>query len=344
MRRPRCVTQWPEQRQLRKPSTSRDAASYSTWILPKVIFSNWTCPVILDKPAPVDPPRRLKMEESAELTDRQRREREYHTTHASRVRTKALGPINYDVSLARKRRWWNAHWDMYTFLRKLNVTGMRALVVGCGAGDDALQLAKLGAKVDAFDLSPDMLDIAREVAEREHLDISFQEAAAEQLSYADNSFDVIFVRDILHHVDISKTMSELKRVSKDGALLIVNEIYSHSMTDRVRYSRLVRDFLYPCMRRFVYQTEAPYITVDERKLTERDVELVQQVLDNVHHVRYFNFIVTRLIPDRLSTLLNKMDWIMLRTAGGLGKYIAGRIVFVGHIQKGISNWRNCGRS
>ena len=43
------------------------------------------------------------------------------------------------------------------------------LVVGCGFGDDALYLAKLGANVCAFDLSPDSLSIARALAEREGL-------------------------------------------------------------------------------------------------------------------------------------------------------------------------------
>jgi SAM-dependent methyltransferase len=40
----------------------------------------------------------------------------------------------------------------------LNLQDLRALVVGCGLGDDAEYLAGLGAKVTAFDLSPTAID------------------------------------------------------------------------------------------------------------------------------------------------------------------------------------------
>ncbi len=41
---------------------------------------------------------------------------------------------------------------------QLNLKNLRALVVGCGLGDDAEYLANLGAKVTAFDLSPTAID------------------------------------------------------------------------------------------------------------------------------------------------------------------------------------------
>ena len=50
---------------------------------------------------------------------------------------------------------------MYEYLVNCGLMDKRVLVVGCGFGDDALRLAKLGAKVNAFDLSPDSLEIAR---------------------------------------------------------------------------------------------------------------------------------------------------------------------------------------
>jgi SAM-dependent methyltransferase len=41
---------------------------------------------------------------------------------------------------------------------QLNLQNLRVLVVGCGLGDDAEYLAKLGAKVTAFDLSQTAID------------------------------------------------------------------------------------------------------------------------------------------------------------------------------------------
>ena len=151
---------------------------------------------------------------------------------------------------------------MYKYLVSCDLKDKRVLVVGCGFGYDALRLAKLGAKVSAFDLSPDSLQIAKALALREGLDIIFEEMPAEKMLYEDNSFDYIISRDILHHVDIPTTMSEIVRVAKPSAMFVVNEIYSHSVTDKIRHSALVEKVLYPKMRRLIYGSGKPYITED----------------------------------------------------------------------------------
>ena len=174
------------------------------------------------------------MSQISELTDRQRREVEYHREHAREI---AKSRIDFSVVTSTKRRWWNAYWAMWTLLIGSNLVDKRVLVVGCGAGDDAIYFAKLGAIVSAFDLSPDMLLIARNRATRENLSIEFDEMPAEAMTYRAGTFDLVFCRDILHHVDIDRTMREVVRVSKPHARFVANEIYSHSFTDLIRHSR-----------------------------------------------------------------------------------------------------------
>ena len=94
-----------------------------------------------------------------------------------------------------------------------------------------MRLARLGANVSAFDLSPDSLQIAMALAKREGLQITFGEMAAENMLYEDSSFDYIVARDILHHVDIASTMREIVRAAKPDTLFPTNQIYSHSVTD-----------------------------------------------------------------------------------------------------------------
>ncbi|WP_264696321.1 class I SAM-dependent methyltransferase [Candidatus Nitrosacidococcus sp. I8] len=53
--------------------------------------------------------------------------------------------------------------------------------MGCGFDDDALRLAKLSARVSAFDLSPDSLEIAKALALKEELEIDFREMLAERM-------------------------------------------------------------------------------------------------------------------------------------------------------------------
>jgi len=221
---------------------------------------------------------------------------------------------------------------MYKYLISCDLKDKSVLVVGCGFGDDALRIAKLGAKVKAFDLSPESLQIARELAKREKLEITFEEMPAEKLRYEDNSFDYIVARDILHHVDVSSTMKEIVRVAKPDAVFVVDEIYSHSITDRIRRSSLVEKFLYPRMRRLIYGPGKPYITEDERKLTELDMRTITAPLQPYLFLKYFNFLVTRIVPDRFETLA-KLDRVLLRILKPLGSLLAGRVLFSARISK-----------
>jgi ubiquinone/menaquinone biosynthesis C-methylase UbiE len=224
---------------------------------------------------------------------------------------------------------------MYAYLVNCELQNKSVLVVGCGFGDDALRLAKLGAKVSAFDLSPDSLQIAKALALREGLEISFEEMPAEKMSYADNSFDYILARDILHHVDIPNTMSEIVRVAKPDAIFLVNEIYSHSLTDKIRHSTLVEKVLYPKMRRLIYGPAKPYITEDERKLSESDLQQIMRPLQPRLFTKYFNFLVTRVIPDRFE-ILAQLDRLLLRMLHPIGHLLAGRVLFSARILKSAS--------
>ena len=48
----------------------------------------------------------------------------------------------------------NPNLSEWTDFRKVKAHGKRALVVGCGLGDDAEYLAEQGFSVTAFDISP----------------------------------------------------------------------------------------------------------------------------------------------------------------------------------------------
>ena len=107
------------------------------------------------------------------MTSRQDREILYHKVHAEKLRSR-LAPTSYEVLQSSRRRWWNAYWSMYDILLAKDLRNKTALVVGCGSGTDAIYLAKLGARVHAFDLSPDMISLAEFQAAREAVDVEFR--------------------------------------------------------------------------------------------------------------------------------------------------------------------------
>jgi SAM-dependent methyltransferase len=98
--------------------------------------------------------------------------------------------------------------------------GQRVLDVAAGAGNVALPAAQTGAEVTASDLSPDLLARGRAMAEEAGLSLSWEEADAEALPYADASFDTVLscvgVMFAPHHQEAA---DELVRVTRPGGTI-----------------------------------------------------------------------------------------------------------------------------
>jgi ubiquinone/menaquinone biosynthesis C-methylase UbiE len=96
--------------------------------------------------------------------------------------------------------------------------GKQVLEYGCGLGSLSLRLAKSGAQVTSFDLSAASIAVAhRRAALNELTDqIQLTVAAGEYLPYADESFDVIVGKAILHHLDVNVGWPDFYRVLRRG--------------------------------------------------------------------------------------------------------------------------------
>lgn len=95
---------------------------------------------------------------------------------------------------------------------------------GCGLAKWAVYLARKGARVSGFDLSPVAITHARGRAEFNGLDIRFDAADAAQLPYDDGAFDVVVGIGVLHHVvKYPGTAPELRRVMRTGGMAVFTE-------------------------------------------------------------------------------------------------------------------------
>ncbi|GGH08220.1 class I SAM-dependent methyltransferase [Silvibacterium dinghuense] len=97
------------------------------------------------------------------------------------------------------------------------------LDLGCGAGHVSFTIAPHAASVVACDLSARMLQVVREEAERRGLEnITTRPGKAEQLPFADASFDWVCTRYSAHHwQDVSQAIGEVRRVLKPGGGFLV---------------------------------------------------------------------------------------------------------------------------
>jgi SAM-dependent methyltransferase len=69
--------------------------------------------------------------------------------------------------------------------------GMKVLDAGCGTGVVAITAAGLGAQVKALDLTPQLLERARENAAIAEVEVEWREGDVEELPFADGEFDVV---------------------------------------------------------------------------------------------------------------------------------------------------------
>ena len=92
----------------------------------------------------------------------------------------------------------------------------RVLEVGCGWGELAAWLAQeTGADVVAIDLSPRMVELARERG------VDARVGDVQQLAFPDASFDVAVAAWMLYHVpDLDRALAELARVVRPGGRLV----------------------------------------------------------------------------------------------------------------------------
>lgn len=98
--------------------------------------------------------------------------------------------------------------------------GDQVLDVGCGTGVVAVTAARLGAKVRAADLTPQLLERARENASIANVDIEWLEADVEQLPFPDAEFD--FVLSQFAHIFAPRpevALSEMLRVLRPAGTI-----------------------------------------------------------------------------------------------------------------------------
>lgn len=119
--------------------------------------------------------------------------------------------------------------------------GLKVLEIGCGLGTDGAQFAKAGADYTGVDLTDAAVELARRRFELFELPGTFQTADAENLSFADDSFDLVYSHGVLHHTpDTAKAIREVHRVLRPGGRGIVMFYHRNSYNYRVNISLLRR--------------------------------------------------------------------------------------------------------
>ncbi|WP_263970955.1 class I SAM-dependent methyltransferase [Leptolyngbya sp. NIES-2104] len=139
-----------------------------------------------------------------------RREQAFHDQWASTIDVDGIRVCDYfEACTAPENRF---------ILRQLgDVRGKLLLDLGCGAGENSVYFARLGAQCVAADYSPGMVDVALQLAERNGVQIEGRVINAMSIDIPDNTFDIVYASNLLHHIpDPKVTLQEMHRILKPG--------------------------------------------------------------------------------------------------------------------------------
>ena len=219
--------------------------------------------------------------ESTEVRERLDREAAFHdNSFSSDLRADA--DKFYAVTITSMNR--------YRQLIYQNVRGKSVLEYGCGTGSSAFDIARLGGRVTGIDISQVAIDLATKKAHVEGVSdrTTFMLMNAEELSFPDESFDIICGTGILHHLDIERSYSEIARVLKPGGMGVFFEPLGHNPLINWYRGRT------PQMR-----------TPDEHPLLAHDLKLAERYFSAVD-VEYFHLFSLGIVPLRNTPLFKPL--------------------------------------
>lgn len=163
------------------------------------------------------------------------------------LNTKPFGVYNRDES----RRIFQDFATVLFLINKYDLHAKRILELGCGPGWLSIFLGKMGYEISGYDISPDMIEVARRRAKEESIEAKFEVADIEDERIAGevNKNDVAIIYDSLHHCQSDEKVVEkcFNYLKKGGILIIAEPNVVHGKN--------------PCARR----------AVDQYEVTERGV-------------------------------------------------------------------------
>jgi 2-polyprenyl-3-methyl-5-hydroxy-6-metoxy-1,4-benzoquinol methylase len=142
---------------------------------------------------------------------------EHEIEHGKYLLAHGAGEVwNWETSAGKLR--WQRRVEMLT--RHL-VAGARVLELGCGTGYFTRSLAKSGATITAIDISPDLLESAKQQIPAPNVRFELENAYA--MSFPADSFDSVVGSSVLHHLDVEKAVAEIHRVLKPSGSIYFTE-------------------------------------------------------------------------------------------------------------------------
>lgn len=150
-----------------------------------------------------------------------------------------------------------------------DVRGLTVLELGAGLGEASAWFARQGARVIATDLSRGMLHVTQRVAAMHGNTVSVAQMDGSVIALGDDSVDIVYGANVLHHVNTAACLREVHRVLKPGGRA--------AFWDPVRYNPVINAY-----RRMAGQVRSE----DEHPLGRSELRTMRASFRRVH-ARFF---------------------------------------------------------
>jgi SAM-dependent methyltransferase len=128
------------------------------------------------------------------------------------------------IALVSTEGWnHNNHYHGY-LLERIPPRCKAALDIGCGTGSFSRLLAQRSERVVALDLSPRMIEVARERS-ADTPNIEFEVADVTRRDFPPEAFDCVASIATLHHLPLDETLAKVKRTLRPGGVLAALDLY-----------------------------------------------------------------------------------------------------------------------
>ncbi|HSB33188.1 MAG TPA: class I SAM-dependent methyltransferase [Nitrospirota bacterium] len=119
---------------------------------------------------------------------------------------------------------------IHQFAQFTRKRGKKVLEIGVGSGTDHLQFARAGAVLSGIDLTDAAVEMVARRLALEGLSSDLRRSDAENLPFADDTFDCVYSWGVLHHTpDTEKSITEVYRVCKPGGSVCIMLYHRYSL-------------------------------------------------------------------------------------------------------------------
>ena len=237
----------------------------------------------------------------ADLEPRKLRELEFHNMHRDQSKMEDIPQDTYEKLYGNKRFYGTVELSSKYVQNwiKINSPNKVVLDYACGNGVNAIAAARAGADlVIGIDISDISIQNARVFSEQQGASQNtfFVQADCENTELPDKSIDVIICSGMLHHLDLSYALFELRRILKPGGVVLAVEALD--------YNPLIK----------LYRNRTPAMRTEWEKLhilSYKDLTFASRFFE-IKNIKHWHLLsIAGVWVPHILTLLNAVDKIIL---------------------------------